>query len=116
MRVTSELFVSALIRRVFSSGGFAAVERKGAAEAGAIFIRQRSRNGLETLYAPAPQAFFLEDGKPNDRQFEVRLAGADGPAIDAIIAREAKFDSDLWVLELEHDDVGDLFEISNQVE
>lgn len=111
MRVTSDFFVSALIRRVFSSGGFAAIERKGASEAGAIFIRQRFRDGLETLYAPAPQAFFEDEGKPQDRQFEVRLARAEAAQVEAILAREAKFDSDLWVVELEQDEIGDLFAV-----
>jgi hypothetical protein len=111
MRVTSDFFVSALIRRVFSSGGFAAIERKGASEAGAIFIRQRFRDGLETLYAPAPQAFFEDEGKPDDRRFEIRLARAEGAEIDAILVRETNFDSDLWVVELEQDEIGDLFAV-----
>ncbi|MEP2580565.1 MAG: DUF1491 family protein, partial [Roseibium sp.] len=38
MRVTSEFFVSALVRRVFGEGGFAAVSRRGAPEAGAVFV------------------------------------------------------------------------------
>ena len=114
MRVTSDLFVSALIRRVFAGGGFAAVERKGAAEAGAIFIRQRFRDGSETLYAPAPQAFFHDDGKPRDRQFEARLEKAEASAVDELIAREARFDSDLWVVELEQDEVGDFFIVSTE--
>ncbi|MET0943059.1 MAG: DUF1491 family protein, partial [Mesorhizobium sp.] len=43
MRVTSELWVSALTRRVFSGGGFAAILKRGAAEAGAVFILSRNR-------------------------------------------------------------------------
>lgn len=107
MRVTSELFVAALIRRVFSSGDFAAVERKGAAEAGAIFIRQRHRDGLETLYGPAPQTAF-DAGEADDRCFEVRLAHAEPDAVADLLARETKFDPDLWVVELEIDDLHDL--------
>ncbi len=49
MRLRSDIYVSALLRRVFAKGDFAAVERKGAEEAGAIFIRQHFRDGLETL-------------------------------------------------------------------
>jgi hypothetical protein len=111
MRVTSELFVSALIRRVFSAGGFAAVERKGAAEAGAIFIRQRFRDGLETLYGPAPQAFFDEE-RPADRRFEIRLEKVEGNAIGDLVAREVRFDPDLWLVELETDAVEGLIEIA----
>ena len=107
MRVTSEFFIAALIRRVFSSGGFAAVERKGAAEAGAIFIRQRFRDGFETLHAPAPQSVF-DESRPDDRRFEARLHKAEPDAVGDIINREAKFDPDLWVVELEVDQIGDL--------
>jgi hypothetical protein len=110
MRVTSDFFVSALIRRVFSSGGFAAVERKGAAEAGAVFLRQRFRDGLETLYGPAPQSFFEKRGE--GRLFEVRAERAEPEAIAEIIARESRFDPDLWVVELETEDVAGLFEVA----
>lgn len=107
MRVTSELFVSALVRRIFSSGGFAAVERRGAPEAGAVFIRQRFRDGLETLYGPAPQSFFGEG--EDDRRFEARAERKEAADCDAIIAREVRFDPDLWVVELEADDLAGLF-------
>jgi hypothetical protein len=107
MRVTSEFFVAALIRRVFASGGFAAVERKGAAEAGAIFIRQRFRDGLETLYAPAPQSVFDEE-RVDDRRFETRRERAEAEEVQDVLDREIRFDPDLWVVELEIDDVGDL--------
>lgn len=110
MRVTSEFFVSALIRRVFSSGGFAAVERKGATEAGAIFIRLRSRDGLERLYAPAPQTVFDETDS-GERRFELRLDHVDAGKVEALLTREARFDSDLWVVELEADEIGDLISL-----
>jgi len=108
MRLTSEFFVSALIRRVFSTGDFAAVAKKGAAEAGAIFIRQRFRDGAETLFGPAPQSYFDED-RPSDRRFEKRLDRANGEDLDAMLERERRFDPDLWIIELELDDIGDLF-------
>lgn len=73
MRLRADIFVSALLRRVFASGDFAAVEKKGAEEAGAIFIRQHFRDGLETLYAPAPQTAF-DEGQAGDRLFEIRLS------------------------------------------
>ena len=109
MRVIADLFVSALIRRVFGSGGFAAVERRGASEAGAIFIRQRFRDGLETLYGPAPQSVF--DEGDDDRRFEIRAERCEAADCDAIIAREVRFDSDLWLVELEADDVAGLFPV-----
>ncbi|CDN47029.1 DUF1491 family protein [Neorhizobium galegae] len=109
MRLKSEIVVSAMIRRVFGLGGFAAVEKKGAEAAGAIFIRQRFRDGRETLYAPAPQNFFGEDD--GGRKFEMRAERAEPEAIREMLSRELRFDPDLWLLELEIDDVADLFEV-----
>ncbi|KQV43533.1 MULTISPECIES: DUF1491 family protein [unclassified Rhizobium] len=111
MRLKSDMVVSALVRRVFNAGDYAAVLRKGAADAGAIFIRQRSRLGVETLYAPAPQSFF-DEGETAGRLFERRLT-SDGPEeIDALIAREVRFDPDCWVVEIEVEEIGDLFDIA----
>ena len=113
MRLRTDIFVSALLRRVFSSGGFAAVERRGASEAGAVFIRQRFRDGLESLYAPAPQYAFGEDDA-GGRLFERRLDRAEPADVEAFLARESKFDSDLWVVEVEVDDIGDLLPVADE--
>jgi hypothetical protein len=110
MRLTSDFYVSALVRRIFSSGGFAAIERRGAAEAGAIFIRQRFRDGLETLFGPAPQSFFNEDD--TDRRFEIRAERSEASTCDAILEREARFDPDLWILEIEVDDATGLLPLA----
>lgn len=104
MRVTTDFYCSALIRRIFAEGGFAAVEQKGASEAGAIFLKHRHRDGTVTLYAPAPQAFFEEEAS-GDRRFERRLERADPFAVDDLIARERRFDPDLWVVEAETEDL-----------
>ena len=99
MRVTSELFVSALVRQTFSENGFAAVSRKGAAEAGAILVIADLRNGQYDLYAPAPQSFFEEGGQ--DRFFEQVLSAASREEIDVRLDREARMDPDFWVVEIE---------------
>ena len=109
MRIRSDIFVSALVRRVFSAGGFAAIEKKGSEEAGAIFIRQRARDGLETFFAPAPQNFFDEGDR--GRKFEVRLEKVEPSAIEEMLQRELRFDPDLWLVELETEEIGDLFEM-----
>jgi len=113
MRLRSDIFVSALTRRLFGRGDFAAVERKGAEASGAIFIRQRFRDGRETLFGPAPQSLFDEE-EPMGRLFEVRLERQDADAVRQMIEREIKFDSDLWVLELETDDIGDIVPLADQ--
>ena len=108
MRIRSDIYVSALVRRVFGMGGFAAVEHKGAEAAGAVFIRQRFRDGLESLYVPAPQNFFSseDDGQ---RKFETRLERVEPDLMRETLDRELRFDTDLWLVELEIDELGDLF-------
>jgi hypothetical protein len=102
MRITSDLFVSALMRRAFAAGGFAAIERRGAAEAGAIFVVARSRMGELTLFGPAAQASY-EEGRPQDRLFAELLRSIDPGEVAARLAREARFDPDLWIVEVELD-------------
>ncbi len=110
MRLRSEIFVSALTRQVFNRGGYAAIEYKGAESAGAIYLRQRFRDGLESLYAPAPQTMFGED-EAETRLFECRFDRVEPAAIDDFIARERRFDPDLWLVELEIDEIGDLVSV-----
>lgn len=99
MRITSDLWVAAVVRRVFGAGGFAAVLKRGATEAGAIFVVTRNRLGEAALYGPAPQASY-DTGKPQDRRFQLILQD-DAEKIEARIAKEERFDPDLWVVELE---------------
>lgn len=111
MRLTSEMFVSALTRRVFNAGDFAAVEHKGHETAGAIFIRQRLRNGLVNLYGPAPQNLAADDFERSERRFEMRLKAVEQDEADQLIAKERRFDSDLWLIELEVETVEGLFDV-----
>lgn len=99
-RLTSDFFVSALTRRVFNAGGFAAVMRKGAAEAGAVFVVFRGRDGTSRLVGPAPQTDYAEEGG-SGRRFLVVAEGLDDEALAARIEREARFDGDVWFVELD---------------
>jgi hypothetical protein len=99
VRLTSEFWVSQLVRRA-SKDGFAAVLRRGAAEAGSIFIQVRYRGGLSDLYGPSPQTSYETD-RPQDRLFALILEAAVDSEINEKLEREARFDSDLWIVELE---------------
>lgn len=102
MRITSDLWVSVLVRRAFASGGFAAVVRRGSAEAGAIFVVSRSRLGELTLFGPAPQTTY-DEGRPADRLFSELLRTQDAEQVSARLAKEERFDPDFWVVEVELD-------------
>ena len=99
MRLTSDFWVSALVKRVFSGGGFAAIVRRGATEAGAVFVITRSRMGDVVLYGPAPQTSY-DSAKPDERQF-VRHQLADEGALESYLEKERRFDADIWVVEIE---------------
>jgi len=99
LRVTSDFWVSAYVRRRFGAGGFAAVVRRGAREAGAIFVKINRLDGTADLYGPAPQAEIGEAG--GDRMFEPLLTGVPEAEIAARLAREQRFDPDIWVVEAE---------------
>ena len=100
MRVTTDLWVSALLRRVFSAGGFAAVVKRGATEAGVVFVLTRGRLGEVALFGPAPPTSY-DSAKPDDRFFSLLGTDDDTGVLDARLEREKKFDPDIWVVEIE---------------
>ncbi len=102
MRVTTELWISSVVRRAFSSGGYAVIARRGAAEAGTVMILVRDRFGETTLYGPAPQTSY-DDAKPEERRFVELLRTTEDDAVQARIDRELRFDPDVWVLDLDVD-------------
>jgi hypothetical protein len=101
MRLTSDFFVSAYIRRCGVEGAFAALRRRGGAEAGAIFILIDRLDGTGTLYGPASQSAY--EDRPSGRSF-TRLHKADvlpREEIEARLDREIRFDPDCWIVEVE---------------
>lgn len=99
MRLTSDFWVAALTRRVFSAGDFAAVLNKGAMEAGAVHILVRDRLGNVRLYRPAPQTSY-DNAKPQDRLFSP-AGEMEWDAIEKWLEKERRFDPDAWIVELE---------------
>ena len=103
MRLKSGIWVAAYLRRCNIEGAFAAIRRRGAEEAGAVFIKVNRLDGSGVLYGPAPQSAF-DEAKPADRLFTVIL-GRDIPAlepdIEARLVREIGYDPDVWIVEVE---------------
>ncbi len=103
MRLKSGIWVAAYVRRCHIEGAFAAVRRRGAEEAGAVYLKISRLDGTATLYGPAPQAVF-DDAQPVSRLFTIVL-GRDGPVpeadVEARLTREIGFDPDIWIVEVE---------------
>ena len=102
MRLKSAIWVAAYVRRCHLEHAFAVVRRRGSEEAGAIFIKISKLDGTAALYAPAPQSDF-DEARPGDRRFSAVLPAVYAPDadIEARLARELKFDTDLWIVEVE---------------
>ncbi len=100
MRPTSALFVAAHIRRCFSEDAPAVVMRRGAEEAGAIFVLVDRLDGTSDLYGPAPQTAF-ETERPAGRLFQLIAERADSETITKRLQREVGFDPDIWVIAIE---------------
>ncbi|MBV9556087.1 MAG: DUF1491 family protein [Pseudolabrys sp.] len=103
MRLKSAIWVAAYLRRCNGEGAFAAVRRRGAEDAGAIFVIINRLEGRAVLYGPAPQTAF-EDAKPSDRAF-IAMLGSSEPVpeadIETRLAKEVRFDPDVWIIEVE---------------
>ena len=99
-RLKSGLFVAAYLRRAAVEGAAAVLSRRGAEEAGAIFVKVDRLDGHAALYGPAPQSLIGEDD--GVRRF-VRLTAKDATPLDAEerLAKEVRFDPDLWAIETE---------------
>lgn len=102
MRLKTALWVAAYLRRCQVEGLFGVVRRRGAEEAGAVFVRISRLDGTSDLFGPAPQSAF--DAAPDaGRAFTPSLAGqsATDAEVEAYLARQIKFDPDVWIVEVE---------------
>jgi hypothetical protein len=95
MLLSTDIWVGALIRRAEAGGAFATVLRKGDARAGAVLVKVVNRHeGVAHLYAEATRM----DGERIWMQPAPSEQEAD---LDAYIARAARVDPDIWVVEID---------------
>ena len=103
MRLKSAIWVAAYIRRCHVEGAYAVVRRRGAEEAGAIFIKLNRLDGTAELFGPAPQSAF-DEARPTDRAFSACVSArqpAPEAEVEERLAREIRFDPDIWIVEVE---------------
>jgi hypothetical protein len=100
MRLKSELWVKAYLRRCALEGAAALMERRGDADAGAIYIKVCRLDGTAGLFGPAPASLGARD---NERRWQACLASpaASEAEADGYLARQLAFDPDLWIIVVE---------------
>ena len=101
MRLKSSIWVAAYLRRCQTEGVFGAVRRRGAEEAGAVFVKIALLDGNAMLYVPAPQTVY-DDSRPIERFF---MPMSEGPvseqSVEDRLQKEIRFDPDVWIVETE---------------
>jgi hypothetical protein len=94
VRLKSAIYVQALIRRCEVAGAAAYLVRRGAEEAGAVFIKINRLDGTCTVLSPA-------------RRGEERIwtrpigEGADDSRAAEYFAKQIRIDPDVWIVEIE---------------
>ena len=77
------------------------MRRRGAEEAGAVFVKIALLDGNAMLYAPAPQTVY-DDSRPVERFFTpISPQPLPEPSVEERLAKEIRFDPDAWVVETE---------------
>lgn len=94
LRLKSAIYVQALIRRAEVAGASAYLVRRGAEEAGAVFVKITRVDGTSLVLSPAQRG--------EERVWTKPLGdGAGAAACEAYFARQIKFDPDIWIVEIE---------------
>jgi hypothetical protein len=100
MRVKTEIWVNAYLRRCMSEGIAAYVAASGDEFAGAIFIHIDNLDGSHWLFGPAP-AGLEETSKERRWTLCFPLSPVSAQQVDSYLQKQKKYDPDLWILELE---------------
>ena len=101
MRLISAIWVAAYLRRCQTAGVFGAVRRRGAEEAGAVFVKVALLDGNAMLYVPAPQTVY-DDSRPVERLFmPMSKQPLPEPSVEERLQKEVRFDPDAWIVETE---------------
>ena len=99
MRLRSDIWVAAYLRRVASEGAVAVLRKRGSTEAGAIFVVLDRLDGRAALFAPGP----ADESLGERRWLRAHAADwLDTSEIETRLTREMRVDPDLWVVEVEN--------------
>ena len=93
-RLAAGIWVAAYLRRLEAEGIAAYIAARGDATAGAVIVKLATMDGRAQAFQ---RSFDLISG---DRAWVVLAEGAE-PEVDAALARQRRFDPDLWLVEVE---------------
>ena len=97
----ADIFVSAYLRRCAVEDAPAVLRRRGAAEAGAIFVKIDRLDGSAALYGPAPQTETAARGVDRLWTRMHKDEWISSLEVEDRLAKEIRFDPDLWIIEVE---------------
>jgi hypothetical protein len=102
MRLKTAIWIAAYLRRCNGAGASAVLRRRGAEEAGAVFIKLDRLDGTVELFGPAPQSSF-DEARPIERAFVGCLPKQPVPdaEAEAYLSRQLRYDPDVWIVEVE---------------
>jgi hypothetical protein len=100
MSVKTEIWVKAHLRRCFAAGLTGVVAKRGASEAGSVFVKVTLPDGSGRILAPAAGPAYDEEG---GRRWATPLGNEPVPqdAIDSFLVRQIAFDPDIWILDID---------------
>ncbi|QHQ37081.1 DUF1491 family protein [Algicella marina] len=93
MRLTADFWVHAYVARLAQAGIPAFITAHGDDTAGAVIVKSNTLDGKAQAYVRS----FDFDG---NRSWVMLEEGAE-PDVDAALARQRRYDSDLWIVEVE---------------
>jgi hypothetical protein len=99
-RLRTDFWVAALRRRAEAAGAYVSIARRGAEEAGTVYVLVDRGDGRFDLYGPAPQSVFGE-GDSLERLFSVIARETSEQEMRLRMDQELRFDPDLWLIDIQ---------------
>jgi hypothetical protein len=93
-RLTTSVWVSAYLARLAQEGIYAHVARKGDGTAGAVAVKVARMDGSASFFT---RAF----GPEGTRVWQAQMQAAPEAEVDEALARQRRYDPDLWIIEVE---------------
>lgn len=94
VRLSTDFWVGAYIRRLGIAGIPAFVAARGNSEAGSVLVRSNTLDGKSRIYQ---KSFDLK----REREVWVLMDEGRNPAMDEMLERQRGRDRDLWIIEVE---------------